>query len=208
MKTMKQIIGKSVLGAAFITAFFVTFSCSQFSDAYDSDELVDKEALMLPPEELELSDELIDITARKGNDVTRPVRITLEGIDNADGPGSTGTGIMTHLGKVTTVNAPSEIYEIIDNVLKVRSIAGTKDIIYAANGDEVWATSEITFTLTSETTGVYTGLITFIGGTGRFEGASGFMEIENGALEVVGLKTDGVNIIAAISHVGNGEITY
>lgn len=189
MKTMKQIIGKSVLGAAFIAAFFVTFSCSQESDAYDSNEL-------------------IDIQARKGNDVTRPVRITYKGIDNADGPGSTGTGIMTHLGKITSVNSISETYEIIDNVLKVRSIEGSKDIIYAANGDEVWSTNELTITLTSETTGVYTGLLTFIGGTGRFEGASGFMEIENGAIEIVGLKTDGVTPITVNSHVGIGEITY
>ncbi|RPA68558.1 hypothetical protein EF405_08205 [Cyclobacteriaceae bacterium YHN15] len=204
MKTMKHIIGKSVLGAALITASFVTFSCSQFSDAYDSDELIAKEALTLPPD----SNELIDITARKGNAVTRPVRITLDGIDNADSPGGTFTGSMTHLGKITGIVAPGEIYDVIDNVLKFRTISGEKDIIYAANGDEVWSTGDLTITITSETTSVYTGLITFIGGTGRFEGASGFMEIENGVMEIVGLKTDGVNPIFAYSHVGNGEITY
>jgi hypothetical protein len=203
MKTMKNFIGKSVLGAAFITAFFVTSSCSQFSDAYDSDELIAKEALRLPPD----SNELIDITARKGNAVTRPVSITYEGIDNADGPGSTGTGIMTHLGKITVVGGQGEIYDIKDNVLKFRTLAGEKDIIYAANGDEVWATGDLTITLTSETTAVYTQLITFIGGTGRFEGASGFIEIENGTLEVVGLKSNG-DLLIRTSHVGNGEITY
>ncbi|MGB5315697.1 MAG: hypothetical protein WBN56_06820, partial [Robiginitalea sp.] len=68
MKTIKQVLGKSVLVAAFIAAFFVTLSCSQESDAYDSNELT-------------------GIEAKMGKDVTRPVRITLEGIDNADGPG-------------------------------------------------------------------------------------------------------------------------
>ena len=189
MKTIKQVLGKSVLVAAFIAAFFVTFSCSQESDAYDSNELT-------------------GIEAKTGEGVTRPVRITLEGIDNADGPGGTITGKMTHLGKITGVNAPNEIYEVFEGGLKSRSIAGEKDIIYAANGDEVWATNDLTIIFTSDITAVYTGLITFIGGTGRFEGASGFMEIENGDLEVVGLKTDGVTPIAAISHVGNGEITY
>ena len=208
MKTMKQIIGKSVLGAAFITAFFVTFSCSQLSDAYDSDELIAKEALMLPPEELELSDELIDITARKGKDVTRPVRITLEGIDDADGPGGTFTGIMTHLGKITGVAGLGEVYDVQGNVFKFRTLPGEKDIIYAANGDEVWAaTEDMIITFNSETTAVYTQLINFIGGTGRFEGASGFLEIENGTLEIVGVKTNGDPLIRT-SHVGNGEITY
>ncbi len=189
MKTIKQVLGKSVLVAAFIAAFFVTLSCSQESDAYDSNELT-------------------GIEAKMGKDVTRPVRITLEGIDNADGPGGTITGKMTHLGKITGINGPSEIYEVFEGGLKSRTIAGGKDIIYAANGDEVWATNDLTIIFTSETTAVYTGLITFKGGTGRFEGSSGFMEIENGDLEVVGLKTDGVTPIAAISHVGNGEITY
>jgi hypothetical protein len=115
---------------------------------------------------------------------------------------------MTHLGKITGINAPSEIYEVVEGGLKSRSIAGEKDIIYAANGDEVWATNDITIIFTSETTAIYTGLITFVGGTGRFEGATGYMVIENGDLEIVGLKTDGVTPIAAISHVGNGEITY
>lgn len=203
MKSMKQIIGKSVLGAAFITAFFVTSSCNQFSDAYDSNELVDKEALKLSPD----SNELIDIAARKGNKVTRPVRITLEGIDNADGPGGTFTGLMTHLGKISGVVAPGEVYAEVEGGFKFRTIAGGKDIIYAANGDEVWSTSDLTFIFTSQSTAVYNGLITFTGGTGRFEGASGFMEIENGALEFVGQRPDG-SPIGAISHVGNGEITY
>jgi hypothetical protein len=204
MKTMKNFIGKSVLGAAFITAFFVTSSCSQFSDAYDSDELIAKEALTLPPD----SNELIDITARKGNAVTRPVRITLEGIDNADGTGGTFTGIMTHLGKITGVGGLGEIYDVQGNVFKFRTLPGEKDIIYAANGDEVWAaTEDMIITFNSETTAVYTQLINFIGGTGRFEGASGFLEIENGTLEIVGVKTNGDPLIRT-SHVGNGEITY
>lgn len=204
MRTMKNFIGKSVLGAALITAFFVTISCSQFSDAYDSDELIAQEALTLPPD----SNELIDITARKGNAVTRPVRITLEGIDNADGPGGTFTGIMTHLGKITGVGGLGEIYDVQGNVFKFRTLPGEKDIIYAANGDEVWAaTEDMIITFNSETTAVYTQLINFIGGTGRFEGASGFLEIENGTLEIVGVKTNGDPLIRT-SHVGNGEITY
>jgi hypothetical protein len=186
---IRQIISKSILGIAVIAAFLFTSSCSQESDAYDNDEL-------------------IGINAKMGKDVTRPVRITLEGIDNEDGPGGTVTGKMTHLGKITGINAPSEIYEVVEGGLKSRSIAGEKDIIYAANGDEVWATNDITIIFTSETTAIYTGLITFVGGTGRFEGATGYMVIENGDLEIVGLKTDGVTPIAAISHVGNGEITY
>jgi hypothetical protein len=189
MKTIKQIIGKSVLGATIIAAFFFTFSCSQESDAYATNEL-------------------IGVKAKIGKEVTRPVRITLEGMDNEDGPGGTITGKMTHLGKITGINAGNEVYELIEGGLKSRTIAGGKDIIYAANGDEVWATNDLTIIFTSETTAIYTGLITFVGGTGRFEDASGFMEIENGDLEVIGLKTDGVTPITAISHVGNGEITY
>lgn len=204
MKTMKYFIGKSVSGAAILLAFFITSSCSQFSDAYDSDELVDKEALILATD----SNELIDITARKGDAVTRPVTITLEGIDNADGPGGTFIGIMTHLGKITGVAGLGEVYDIQGNVFKFRTLPGEKDIIYAANEDEVWAaTEDMIITFNSETTAVYTQLINFIGGTGRFEGASGFLEIENGTLEIVGIKTNGDPIIST-SHVGYGEITY
>ena len=132
----------------------------------------------------------------------------MEGIDNADGPGGTITGKMTHLGKITGINAPSEAVFIDEITLLSKTIEGEKDIVYAANGDELWATNEITIVFNSLTTATYTGTIAFVGGTGRFEGASGFMEIENGELEIVGIKTDGLTPITAISHVGNGEITY
>ena len=105
MKMIKQIFAKSILGIAVLSLFLFTASCSQEGDA-------------------NLIEDLTVVEAKGGKDVTRPVRITLEGMDNADGPGAQMWGKMTHLGKIYGPVAEGEIYEEVEGGFKFRTIEG------------------------------------------------------------------------------------
>ncbi|MDO9038119.1 MAG: hypothetical protein Q7U59_07210 [Lutibacter sp.] len=73
------------------------------------------------------------------------------------------------------------------------------DVTIAANGDEVYSTSTTIMTFTSDYLGgTYVGEVEITGGTGRFEGATGF-------LDTTGVY-DGIKGESA--HHAVGEITY
>jgi hypothetical protein len=79
-----------------------------------------------------------------------------------------GTGLVTHLGKVTVVSR-----DCINPISETEfAFSSNQLVITAANGDQIFAT--YTGTLTFEgTVGVITGGYQFVGGTGRFSQATG-----------------------------------
>ena len=153
----------------------------------------------LTPETLTTAD------LKKGKAVERPVAIRLEGIDNQSGIGGTFTAQMTHLGKVDGTTEPYNIEDNGDGTFLITSVAD--DVINAANGDKLFSRSLLTFTLVSETSFTYTGTITFVGGTGRFEGATGSMQIDNGVYNIIG-ENDLGGGRGTSAHDGAGTITY
>ena len=82
-----------------------------------------------------------------------------------------------------------------------------RDIIVAANGDELYSQSIFTFTFFSSNEATYEGVTTFTGGTGRFEGAGGSVDVFNGYYVVTGLDDLGAPR-GEFSHEGAGSISY
>ncbi len=129
--------------------------------------------------------------------VERPISISIVGTDTPTG--STFVGTMSHLGTiygdvVTTLFEPNP-----DGSFNFES----DDVIYAANGDELYSHSVLLFAFTSQLTATYTATITFTGGTGRFVGATGYMTVLNGAYII-----NGDTAIGTSSHTANGMIKY
>lgn len=150
-----------------------------------------------------------EIGANKGEKkrVTRPIFSSLESDPDLSlpplacatggfaGGGALFYGTITHLGKVSgnVVNQSCEYLP--DGRLKITS----RDKSVAANGDFLYTEGEIFFTIVSATTATITGGSKIVGGTGRFEGATGFFVYEN---MVYDLAT------GHESHTAYGEITY
>lgn len=145
--------------------------------------------------------------AKGGKAVTRPISITLSGADDQDGVGGTITGKMAHLGKIYGTVAPGDFVDNGNGTFSFDTIAGLNDVIFAANGDELYSTGSFTFVFISQTEATYSGTITFNGGTGRFADASGSMEINDGFYVITGLS-DISTPIGEFSHTGHGSIKY
>ncbi|WP_297764971.1 hypothetical protein [uncultured Muriicola sp.] len=172
------------------------------------------------------ADELTAVELKGGKDVERPISITLAGADDPDGGLATYTGKMKHLGKIYGTVAPSNFIPDADipGVFNLSTIGQCGDlqipelldvipelldVINAANGDQIFSRGEFTFVFVSDTSATYSGTIYFCGGTGRFEGASGFMEIADGVYNITGpSKFDPEVFVGEFSHTGNGMITY
>jgi len=106
-------------------------------------------------------------------------------------------GVMSHMGKVTGYTA-NKTCDWLDQVtLHITS----DEVTYAANGDEMWSDGDITihFPTDGSTIATITGGSTITGGTGRFEGASGWFVFENMVYDL---------ITGRESHTAYGEITY
>ena len=108
-------------------------------------------------------------------------------------------GNMTHLGKLQpgSLGVPTScvVFDITTFTLET-----TYEVNYiGAHGDEIRTFEHVFLTPTAPdfSTGVFTGTITIIGGTGRFENATGFMEF-------VDANWVGVNSTWGLV----GEITY
>lgn len=156
----------------------------------------------------DLTQENLTATSAKGGKaVTRPISITLSGADDQDGVGGTFTGKMAHLGKIYGTVAPGDFLPIGVNTFSFDTQAGLLDVIFAANGDELYSTGSLTFVQISESEFTYSGTITFHGGTGRFADASGYMEINDGVYVITGFS-DISTFIGEFSHTGHGSITY
>ena len=106
--------------------------------------------------------------------VERPMALTGSGNAtlNPDGSGGTtiASGTATHLGKwteegVLTFTATSD-----PNLI----LANGEGTFTATDGDQLFTT--ITDAVLDLTTGIATGAFVFVGGTGRFEGASGSID--------------------------------
>ncbi len=115
----------------------------------------------------------------------------------AIGGGVIFSGNMDHLGKVWGKSVNTSCSVISPTQVEIKS----KDIAYAANGDELWTEGSIvvTFPPAGSSIGTITGGSKIVGGTGRFAGATGYFIYEN---MVVDFAT------GHESHTAYGEITY
>ena len=163
----------SILRLALLTTILMVVSCSTESISdYETTDLT--------------------ATAAKAK-MPRPVKNTYVGVDRPDGSGSDFTGNMSHVGKFTGQTFTTSFEFNPDGTATLTS----SDIIVAANGDKIYTSSSVIIVFTSATGGTYTGGFDIVGGTGRFEGATGRQEINNGEF------MDGI-----ARHTAEGTITY
>ena len=99
-----------------------------------------------------------------GDGVERPFEFSIESAQVIDGQGNSftviGTGQATHMGAVTFVN---EVKRMGDRAIALRTIE-------AADGDLLYLYHETEY---DEILGRYVGTYEILGGTGKFDGASG-----------------------------------
>ena len=69
------------------------------------------------------------------------------------------------------------------------------EVVIAEGGDELWTSSVVLITFTSETTGTYTLNFVVIGGTGRFENATGSFRVKNGRFDGTGVYHNAIGKI-------------
>lgn len=188
MKTTNQNVLKSTLKLTLLVGILFTFSCST--------ETV---------EQLESSTDS-EFFMKNSNPKARPISATLSNIPDPNqdpatlvscAPEGSGafltrniiSGNMTHLGKLRPGNADgtgtfgnpvscsfNESFTEIASVYEVNYVA--------ANGDEVRTVENVTiiFNLDDDptyATGTFEGTIEIVGGSGRFDGATGQMEFVN-----------------------------
>lgn len=145
----------------------------------------------------------LTVTAAKAKK-PRPIKNTYVGIDRfEDGVlvGADFSGNMSHAGKITGQTTTTS-FEFIS---ASQAIQTSVDVIVAANGDEIYTSSGVLVTFSPETildgsysAGTYTGGFDIVGGTGRFDGAVGRMDIVGN-----GEFSSGV-----AQHNAAGSITY
>jgi hypothetical protein len=133
--------------------------------------------------------------------VTRPISNNLQSDPNPNTTSPYGGvlayGTSTHLGNVTAVTFNTSFTPISPGVFSITS----EDTTYAANGDELWGRGSIVvhFPTDGSTTATITGGSIFVGGTGRFVGATGYVIYENMVYNTA---------TGHESHTSHGEITY
>lgn len=164
----------SILRLALLTTILMAVSCSTESISdYETTDLT--------------------ATAAKAK-MPRPIKNTYVGVDRPDGSGSDYTGNMSHVGKYTGQTFTTSFEFNPDGTATLTS----SDITVAANGDEIHTSSKVIIVFNETFTGgTYTGGFDIVGGTGRFEGATGRQEIINGEF------MDGI-----ARHTAEGTITY
>lgn len=133
--------------------------------------------------------------------VTRPISNNLQSDPNPNTTSPYGGviayGTFTHLGNVHAVTFNTSFTPISPGVFSITS----EDTTYAANGDQLWGKGSIVvrFPTDGSTTATITGGSIFVGGTGRFVGATGYLIYENMVYDIV---------TGHESHSSHGEITY
>ena len=158
----------------------------------------DKESVTDP-----IQENLTATAVKGGKKVTRPISINLEALGNFNGTQADFWGKMTHAGKIS---GQSFYASFVFTGPGTATFTSDEDIVYAANGDEVHSYSVFDYSFFSATEATYTGITTFTGGTGRFEGATGSMEI-NGSYTITGEDIFGGGL-GISKHTGQGTITY
>jgi len=185
MKTKRNNGMKAILKLAMLTTLILSVvSCS--TDSISEDETTN-----------------LTSTAAKAKK-PRPIKNTYVGIDRLeDGVlvGADFSGNMSHAGKITGQTITTSFTFISAS----EAIQTSDDIIVTANGDEIYTASEVLIRFSPETisdgtysAGTYTGGFDIVGGTGRFDGATGRMDIVN-----YGVFGSGV-----AEHNAVGTITY
>jgi len=172
---------KTILKVAMLIAIMVSFSCSNES----------------------LNDNLYDSASKSANAnrVTKKITNALESDDDPNNPSECGGaifyGVMSHMGKVSGHTSNRTCNWLDEVTLAIEA----DEVTYAANGDEMWSDGyiEITFPTDGSTIATIEGGSTIIGGTGRFEGATGWFVFENMVYDLV---------TGHESHTAYGEITY
>lgn len=133
--------------------------------------------------------------------VTRPITNALESDPDPNTTsvygGALFYGTISHLGQVHGKTFNTSFTPVSASVFSITS----DDIVYAANGDELWTKGSIvvTFPTDGSVIATITGGSTIIGGTGRFVGATGYFIYENMVYNIV---------TGHESHTSYGEITY
>lgn len=133
--------------------------------------------------------------------VTRPIAADLQSNPdpNPTTPygGAIFYGSLTHLGNAHGKTMNTSFTAISANQFSITS----KDITYAANGDELWTEGNLVLTIPTDgsTIATITGGSKITGGTGRFSGATGYFIYENMVYDIVSGHE---------SHISHGEITF
>jgi hypothetical protein len=144
-------------------------------------------------------------STKQGARVTRPITNSLQSDPDPSlpplpcgvGGGVLFYGNMDHLGKVHGNGVNKTCSLTSDGKVNITS----EDIAYAANGDQLWTKGSIfvTFPTDGSAIATITGGSIIVGGTGRFEGATGYFIYENMTANLV---------TGHESHTAYGEITY
>lgn len=126
----------------------------------------------------------------KGNQVVRPMKGTFyEQTVDASNPSaikSIFTGNVTHMGNITGESI-LDMSKAIRTGNVITNLTNYK-IKIAANGDEIYSVAYPTLVLTSPGSGTLSAIAYTTGGTGRFEGCSGQVEVSGTFNLITGYK--------------------
>jgi hypothetical protein len=189
MKISKHFHPQIILKLALIFTISLTMSCSKDSDEFSHhvNSVIEDVSTSAQTSHRQ--------QARSGKQVPRPIKNSYVGEDRPDGSGQDFYGTMSHVGLFTGHTVTTAFYPNSDGTFTLTS----EDEIVAANGDVIYTRSRVlvVFGNPMGTQGTYSGGFDIVGGTGRFDGATGRMNIDNGVFK------DGVS-----RHNAVGEITY
>lgn len=178
MRTIKQNSVQLLLGIALVSFVLFTFSCTQESVLEPSDGL-----------------EVYAVKSSNAKKATRAIKGRLNNdATTSDIPPNMDCGFplsandifgnMTHIGKIQPMSFG------IPTSCAFGEEPGTLETTYnvnyiGAHGDEIWTVESPTIICFDEAcfTGTFVGTIEIVGGTGRFEGATGSMVFKNARFE-------------------------
>ncbi|MCI4443738.1 MAG: hypothetical protein JHC39_09580 [Lentimicrobium sp.] len=189
MKSTEQITMKTIAKLALLVTIMMVLSCSD-------------ESVTTPLPQNSAAAKLKSLSAKTGNEggkVTRPIVNALQS-DDYPGAGPLGGaiyyGTMSHLGEVHGIAKTISVSPDSDGNLDIIN----DEVTVAANGDKLFSTGSIKLIFPSEgTIATITGGSVITGGTGRFNGATGYFIFENMTIDLV---------TGHESHTAHGEITY
>jgi hypothetical protein len=181
---LKPFIMKTICKLLLVSMLLLATSCS-------------KESVTDP-----IQENLSATAVKAGTKVTRPVSIDIQVLGNENGEYADFWGKMSHLGKIDGTTTYTGIDWTSPSTFTYNSV----DIVNAANKDQVFSHTVLYFSFFSADQANYTGTTTFDGGTGRFEGATGSMEID-GLYTITGVDINGAPRGLSV-HKGHGTITY
>lgn len=176
---------KTILKLLLIPTLFLAVSCSK-------DSVTDV-----------TQENLTATNAKGGTQVERPLSISLEALGNDNGEYADFQGKMSHGGKMS---GKTFYLSFVFTGPNTATYTSAQDIIYVANGDEIHSKTVLYYIFSSDTESTYAGTTTITGGTGRFAGATGSIEIE-GTYVITGVDMFG-NPLGVSIHTGQGTITY